>query len=99
MTNQVADTILLQMGGAGRLGAMIGARGFVSGPDSLQFMFSGYRKFNRCKVALSGDNTYTLGFYRYNAWLSKPLEYEVKGLHFDQLKTEFEEATGLYLTI
>ena len=99
MTNKVAEIILMQMGGQWRLRIMIGAHHFVAGKNLLQFGFKGCRKFNKCRVVLNGDDTYTLGLHRLNRLTLKSVDYEVSGLYFDQLKHEFERATGLYLTI
>jgi hypothetical protein len=96
---RVADTILLQMGGPGPLSAMIGARQFVGDVDFLQFSFRGCKTFNKCRVILTGDDLYTLQLYRHNQLSMKSIEFEIRGLYFDQLKVEFEKSTGLYLTL
>ena len=98
-TNFVPATILMQMGGIPVLRTMIGAHSYVGGADFVQFAFKGCKKFNKCRVVLNSDDTYTLGFYRYKKLLAKSIEYEVRGLHFNQLIIEFKRATGLYLTI
>ena len=99
MISYKAMTIFDQLGGTYRLSAMIKARDFVGGPDSAQFSFSGCRKFDKCRIVLDGDDTYTLQLCRYTRLLAKSIEYEVRGLHFNQLIIEFERATGLYLTL
>ncbi len=99
VADRVAEITEMQMGGRYRLRSMIGAHSFVAGKHLLQFGFKGCRKFNKCRIALNGDDTYTLGLHRLNRVTLKSIDYEVRGLHFNQLKREFERATGLYLTI
>ncbi len=59
----VANTILSQLGGAGRLSAMISAKNFVADASSLRFQFSGsVRIGNIVTVSLTEDDTYTVTF-------------------------------------
>jgi hypothetical protein len=58
---EVANTIIRQMGGQGKLRAMIGAHSWQMGGDEhdrnfVSFRFKGSRSFNYCKVTLDYSN-------------------------------------------
>lgn len=87
-----------QLGGTNRIALMTGAKTFVNLGEGLRI------KMPRNKFV---DITYDAGrdlfdckFARFN---SKTLEInvkkETKGLYVDQLRTWFENATGLYLSL
>lgn len=100
---EVAETIAKQMGGTGRLVAMIGANSFAFDGPSLQFRFKAGRKFNFCRV------DYNEGLDLYNVKISRVTcgklgfrETNVKmaeDMYCDQLVGFFEQTTGLYLSI
>lgn len=97
---QIANTILQQMGGAGRIMAMTGARQFLTSANSVQFKFKGSRKANCVRVTLDPTDTYTVEFHKVT---KRGLEVkEVKalsGVYCDMLIELFESTTGLYLTM
>ena len=101
---QVAETILKQLGGGGRLKAMIGAKNFTSHPDglgALSFQFpSPHRGPNRVKITLDPSDTYTMEFGKIT---SRGMKYqktkEIEGVYNDQLRSIFEKETGLYLSL
>ena len=96
----VANTILKQMGGAGKLSAMVSAHDFVGDKDSLQFGFKGSRKANKCRVILDPTDTYTLEFWKYNKRTFDIQQVgSFEGLYADMLKPVFESETGLYLSL
>ena len=108
---QVASTILRQMGGTGRLGAMINAKNFVSYPaaaDSkygegmggVAFKFSnpGRGKPNFIKIILNGRDYYDVAFGRQRGLNFKELK-KVNDVSASNLKSLFERETGLYLTL
>lgn len=95
-----AQTILDQMGGTGRLVAMIGARCFVGDTDSVQFSFSGNRKVNKCHVILEANDTYTFQLWKYVKKTGDcNLVYEVGMVYADNLREIFKSQTGLALSI
>ena len=55
----VANTILSQIGGTGRLVAMTGAKHFTYSDNSLSFQFKGSRKTNALRITLDPSDTYT----------------------------------------
>ena len=61
---QIAQTIIKQLGGSGRLTAMIGARSFVAGDDyvDIRFTAKAANKSNLIKVALNSNDLYDVTF-------------------------------------
>ena len=96
----VANTIIEQMGGAGKLTAMVGAKHFVGDETSVQFSFSGCRKANKCRVTLLPTDLYKMELLKVNK-KTYDLEYlyNEEGLYWDMLKPEFEQVTGLDLSL
>lgn len=107
MTNQeIAQTIIEQMGGLGKIRAMVSASQFVCiGSDGdhgpgVQFSFKGCRKANKCRVTLNGDDTYRFELYKFNRkTFDCPQVFEIDGAYWDMLKPVFEEETGLRLSL
>lgn len=95
-----ADIILSQLGGAGRLTAMIGAKHFFSDDDgrSLVFKFAGSRKANYAKITLTDDDLYTVDFKKIRGVEAKDVE-SFEGVYADMLRDIFESTTGLYLSV
>lgn len=92
--------VLNQMGGISTLKMMIGICQIVNNENdnSMTFKFRGSRKFNCCKIRLTGMDLYDVSFFRLSPStfeVKKQLDFE--GLYFDQLVPTFEETTGLYL--
>lgn len=98
----VANEILRQMGGAGRLGAMLGAKNFVGGADSLSFQWPGKpgpipgKRANAINITLDPSDTYTITFYNVVKGVPKVVE-TFHDIYADQLVELFEKFTGLYL--
>ena len=101
---QIANTIIMQMGGQGKLRAMVGANNFgfeqTDEGVAMSFHFKGSRKHNICKVILNGDDTYTFKLYKLNrrTYTLKDT-YQLTGVYWDMLKPVFEQQTGLYLSL
>lgn len=96
----VANTILSQMGGAGRLAAMTGAKHFAGSENKVSFQFKGSRKANAVSVELEPSDTYRVKFFKINARkLDLAVVNEVEGVYHDQLVPIFERTTGLYLSL
>lgn len=99
MTNeQRANTIIEQMGGFGRLGAMTGANNFIFDDKGITFKFKGSRKVNCVKVELTGNDDYTMRFYKVGRVNFKEVEV-IEGVYNDMLINIFESTTGLYLSL
>ena len=94
----IANTILKQMGGAGRLRAMIGAKHFVDGGDTLSFKFPNRKRSrgNGVRVTLRPDDTYDMEFLSIAGSKIKTVK-KYSGIYADQLISTFENQTGLYL--
>ena len=97
---QIAETILQQMGGAGRLVAMTGAKNFMMDGPALSFKFPNRPKGrpNYCKVTLDPSDTYTVTFGRIVKWDLRLVE-TFTGIYCDGLVDLFEIKTGLYLSL
>lgn len=103
LSAEQASTLLRQLGGQARLVAMIGAKDFIrnveeDGTPSLSFKFKGSPKANYARIALEGDDTYALKLFRIRGYDAVPVR-EVSGLYADGLRSVFEQATGLYLSL
>ena len=103
MTNkEIAATIVEQLGGMGRLSAMVNARDWVALDKGLQFTFAGKRGMNKCLVHLNADDTYTLELWncriRKGEFINE-MKYQAEGVYFDMLVDLFERHTGLYLSL
>jgi hypothetical protein len=98
---QIAKTILQQLGGAGRLKAMLGAKNFIDHGNGLSFQFPNPKRNrgNYFKVTLDkGSDTYILEIGKRVKYDYKKLK-EWKGIHADQMKPIFEKFTGLRLSL
>jgi hypothetical protein len=98
-SERIATTTLKQLGGSGRLKAMIGAKHFGCGnKGELSFRFGLNNKMNYLKITLNSMDTYDLEFGQI-----KKLEYKVvkkiDGIYCDGLKEVIERTTGLYLSL
>ena len=97
-----AHIILKQMGGSGRLKAMLGAKHFIShdGGKALSFQFPNRKrsKGNYVKITLRPDDTYDMEFSQIVKYEAKPVK-SYKGIYADQLKPIFEKQTGLRLSL
>lgn len=101
MGQQIAETTLAQLGGHGRLRAMIGAEMFTHDEHgTLRFRFKGYRKANTLEVTLDPTDTYTMRFLKVTNYGLNAKEVKTyDGVYCDQLKEIFERETGLYLSL
>tara|TARA_Y100000296_G_C5152956_1_gene247432 strand:+ start:788 stop:1120 length:333 start_codon:yes stop_codon:yes gene_type:complete len=103
-TRKIADVTLQQLGGRGRLSAMIGAQHFYSDNDgaTLIFQFKGSRKANAVKITLNSLDTYDVEFVKKGTKRTGYLPTTVKEygmVYADQLHSIFESFTGLYLSM
>jgi len=61
---EIANTIINQMGGGGKLRAMIGAKDIYALDAGVQFAFKLCKKMNKCVVDLNQDDLYNVKFYK-----------------------------------
>ena len=96
---QVAKTILQQMGGVNRLRAMLGVKQFMTMDDGVQFKFpSPHGGPNFVKIILDPSDTYNMEFGRIRGTKFKKTK-EYSQVYADQLRKLFEKETGLYLKL
>jgi len=102
-----ADIILSQLGGAGRLTAMIGAKNILSDNDgqTLLFKFAGSKKANHVCITLTPADLYDVEFKKIGRMNTRNYEAPVTdvasfaGVDATQLREIFESTTGVYLSI
>jgi len=100
MANIIAETIIEQLGGVGRLVAMIGVGQIVVDDSSAMFGFKGCRKANKCRITLTPMDLYKVEFFKLNRRsLECPIVEEFDGVYGDQLVEIFESTTGLFLSL
>lgn len=103
--NEIQRTILQQLGGLGRLTALIGVKSIYTGSDAelrIRWSARGKKKINVVSVSLRPDDYYDVTFSANGrSPLALPLlvtsRYE--GVGCEDLVRIFEEETGLYLTL
>lgn len=94
----VANTILAQLGGS-KFIAMVGAYRFTAGKNNLSLWFkaNAKNKANMMHIQLTPNDTYTVQFWKMRGTstgsLKKVSQYE--NIYADQLRTLFEDETGL----
>lgn len=99
----VSAVILQQLGGAGKVNAMLGRPTLLYGTGtegpylSVKFA-SPHRGPNYCKITLRGDDTYKVDFAKVGKSGIKPAG-SYTGIYAEQLKPLFERVTGLYLSL
>ena len=106
----VAMTIIKQMGGMGRLKAMVGAKDFLSysaasesehgeGLGGVAFKFAKSKgKPDYVKIILDPSDTYTVTFGNVRGYQLKN-EDKTSGVYASNLRDLFERKTGLYLSL
>ena len=95
---EIANIIMKQMGGIGKITAMIGMNGLCAIENGVRFKFKGSKIANYCSVVLNDNDTYTLKLSK--LWgMKETVKLEESGLYFDQLKPIFEQNTKLYLSL
>lgn len=98
-SQQIANTILRQLGGVGKLSVMIGASNFVSLESGVQFSFK-HRITNKCVIKLESNDTYTVELWKINVRKGQAEKVSENGfVYADMLKRLFEMKTGLNLSL
>jgi len=104
---ELAKTILEQLGGGGRLRAMLGVKSFVALESKAGFegglMFNFPNKIrskaNGVQIQYSYDDLYSITFWRINPRSAGKILETFHGIYADQLKSLIENQTGLYLSL
>ena len=93
---EVANTILSQIGGRGRLSAMLGAKDFLGGERHLQFKFAAKaaNKANTIKIILDPSDTYTVEMWSCRGTSFKKV-FELEGVYAEDLLRVMEGETKL----
>lgn len=96
----VAETILEQLGGQGKLQVMIGAKQFVGDENMVQFKWSAKAKrgINTVVVSLEPSDTYRVEFYKIRGADSQLVDSS-SGVYAEDLARLFEDKTGLYVRL
>lgn len=96
---EIASTILSQMGGMGRIKAMTGAKNFVAHEDGVSFRIGrNSNGVNYVKVTLTPADLYDVEYGAIRGHNYK-VKAKSEGLYNDMLKRDFERNTGMYLTL
>lgn len=97
---EIANTIIQQLGGTGRLVTMVGAWNFQVEDNSVSFRFKGSKIANYVKIILDALDTYNVEFKLINTPEGICEEKEKFSMIYnDMLVNTFEEYTGLYLSL
>lgn len=93
-----AKIIIQQLGGFGKLKAMVGANTFIKdGENNIQFRFKGSSKANYVSVTLNDKDLYDMAFCKVGRINVKNKKH-FNDIYNDKLVEIFENHTGLYLT-
>ena len=96
MITAIADTIADQIGA--RAFSMMGTNAKLSDGKSLVFNIKGCQRWNKCRVDLAGDDTYTVTFYKVRG-ASVTKGEPIECIYFDMLLHCIESNTGLGLSL
>lgn len=92
-TTQAAETIVKQLGGHGRLAAMIGASDFDATVSGVWFAFKGSRTANAVEIKVEND-LYNVEFFKGPKSVGSSRQ-----IGASQLRTCIEQKTKLYLSL
>jgi hypothetical protein len=99
---QVAMTIFNQLGGTGRLIAMVGGHTFLmdraNSNVSFKIKAKSPNKINYIKISLNGMDTYDIEF-GYIRGMNYTVRTELEGVYAEDLIRLCEETTGLLFTL
>jgi len=95
---QIANTIISQLGGYGKLKAMIGINGQCALNSGLQFNFKGSRDMNKCTIELNDMDTYDVKFYKipHLSSSANPAALDRYLKKIDRCKTPISEFNSIY---
>lgn len=97
--NHVSDTIVAQMGGFGRLKAMLGAKVFEL-PNGIGIKWPNKERSrgNYVEIRLEPSDTYTMEFFNLSGSNKKSVK-KYEDIYFDSLVEVFERQTGWFLSL
>jgi hypothetical protein len=95
---QVARTILEQLGGQRRLIAFVGARNFVAHDEAVSFKFVAGGPYNYVKIELTPQDLYKVTFMKLHNFKTVR-EATLDGVYNDMLVDIFVKYTKLYLSL
>jgi hypothetical protein len=93
---ELANEIIRQLGGAGKLKMFTGAKNFIALDNGVSFRI-GNRKTNYVKIVLNSMDTYDVTFALLRSGKMVNVR-EFNGIYNDGLKELFERETGMYLS-
>ena len=99
MENQIANTIVSQLGGLGILRMFIGLRSLITEESGVTLIFPKPKHkgaVNRVRITLNGGDLYDLEFIRTHGSKVKIVK-EDNDVFAEDLKDFFERGTGLYI--
>jgi hypothetical protein len=97
--NQIASTIVSQLGGSRKLQMFIGLKQIINYPNGVSLVFPKPKHrgaVNKVKITLNGKDLYDMEFIRFNKNSSKVIQ-EFNDVFAEDLRDRFEEGTGLYI--
>lgn len=98
MKNEIATTILSQLGGRGFL-MLTGSKIQTAAPNGITFKLPFNKsKAGYFKVSLNDGDTYDLEFFKVRKFKVFSTE-KLTNIYCDQLQDIFEEKTGLFVTL
>ena len=103
-STEIAETIISQLGGYSRLGAMTGAKGYTYGTDDsgethIEFRIGrNSNQINVVQITLNSNDTYTMKFF-WSTVKKVTEKWSFHGVYADSLIGIFESATGMYLSL
>jgi hypothetical protein len=97
--NNIAATIIRQLGGGGKLQMMIGLKQLINEPNGVTLVFPLPKHrgaVNRVRITLNGKDLYDMEFIRTRG-RSQKIVKEFNDVYAEDIKDRFEEGTGLYI--
>ena len=95
---ELAITILNQLGGVAKLKMMTGAYNFMTVKNGVTFRIKNrLRRVNAITILLNGKDLYDVTFYNIRGF-DRKIVREYNDVYFDQLMPFFEDTTGMYLS-
>lgn len=96
---EIANTIIDQLGGYGKLAAMINAKYFTYDKNgTVNFRFSGCKKMNHIKISLNLKDLYDVEFYKIGRFDWKVVA-NFNDVYAEDLKRLFKSETGLDISL
>ena len=95
----IASEILAQLGGAGRIGAMINAKLFVTLPDGVRFKhMAGKLGANLCEIRLNARDLYDVKFYKLRGVVCTMIDQD-EDVFVGDLRGRFRDLSNLAIQL